>query len=144
MTQPTQGTTPTPPHNGSQLQQHFERLRNKRSVADLKPVSVRNLIELKELLKGYQSENTMTSKLLVQGFKMLAGHQKVSETHLDEEADYGGFIPPNLPSGLGHKTWVDRLVETQLGGRRDGLVVLWSLPEGQFVYDPLSKVLQQR
>jgi len=129
------------PYNGSQLEQHFARLQARKNPEDFRPVSVRNLVELKELLKGYQNTNTMSSKLLVDGFKMLAGHQKVTEFQADDEAEFGGFYPANVPSGIGHRTWVDKLVETQLGGRRDGLRITWNLPEGQYAYDPLSKVL---
>lgn len=120
---------------------------NRISEADLGPVRIKSLSQLKKLLIGFrESANTMTSKLLIKGFKMIsqrAEYKAKAEALSEGEVDFGGFQPAKLPDAVEQATWVDNLVRSQMGGKREGTRIVWDLPEGRFYYDPLTRQLTQ-
>jgi hypothetical protein len=37
--------------------------------------------------------------------------------------------------------WVDDLIKEKMGGKRMGMKIYWTLPQGEFVYDPITEKL---
>lgn len=121
------------------------RAKDKITAADLSPVRIRNLAELRQLLTNFRPEiDTMANKLLKKGFKMI--QQRVEyqiKAEAMDDVDFGGFKPAKLHNAVDQLTWVDNLVGSQMGGKREGTRICWDLPDGKFYYDPLTYLLTQ-
>lgn len=87
---------------------------------------------------------SMTRKTLLEGFDMLKKRQEtlqaMGKVDLD---DFGGFYPATLRDITDQITWVDRFVTNRLGGKREGLYVVWELPEGKYQMDPWTCKLEK-
>lgn len=111
-------------------------------VRELEKVSVKNEGELKAALQPFLTDSAI-SKLLVEGMELVKRQaifsDKAAETPMD---DFGGYNPA-MPAKGGHYSWVDTLIDRRLNGKRDGLLVTWTLPEGKFTFDPWTKKLEK-
>ena len=85
-------------------------------------------------------------RTLLDGFEMLKSAQELYEESLATqtmEEEYGGFLPPVAPNPADHHTWVDTFIDRNMGGRREGLSIVWELPEGKFKLDPWTCKLEK-
>ena len=112
-----------------------------KKVKELERVSVTNEGELQKAIQPFMTDSAIY-KLLVEGMEMVkrqsAYYAKASEVPVE---DFGGYQPA-LPVA-GSYGWVDTLIERRLNGKRDGLTVTWSLPEGKFTFDPWTRKLEK-
>ena len=114
----------------------------KKDLNELEKVVVKSVDQLNNALKPFLSDSTIRN-LLIEGMDLVKRQGKFAEAgEAVSDIDFGGFLPAK-PIG-GHKyTWVDTLIERRLDGKRDGLKIVWNLPEGQFEFDPWSKKLDK-
>ena len=85
-------------------------------------------------------------RTLLDGFEMLKQSQKRYEESLatqNMEEEYGGFLPAVVPNPTEHHTWVDTFIDRNMGGKREGLYIVWNLPEGKFRMDPWTCKLEK-
>jgi hypothetical protein len=89
---------------------------------------------------------TMAHKLLSDGFKMVKRQLEfgqAAQVFNDDVDSFGGFLPTPAPSNDKHVTWLDNFIRTSLGGRREGMHVVWDLPEGRYRMDPATYQLEK-
>lgn len=85
-------------------------------------------------------------KTMLDGFEMVKNHQShyrasiASQNMYDE---YGGYLPAPVPDPNEHLMWIDRFIKNNLGGKREGLTIIWELPEGKFQLDPWTCQLEK-
>jgi hypothetical protein len=89
-------------------------------------------------------DQSMTRKTLLEGFDMLKKRQETLQAmgKIDLD-DFGGFYPASLRDITDQITWVDRFITNRLGGRREGLLVVWEIPEGKYQMDPWTCKLEK-
>jgi hypothetical protein len=113
-----------------------------KKVKELEKISVKNYGDLQQAIKPFQQESAIY-KLLIEGMEIVKRQSifsdRAAETNPD---DFGGFLPA-MPAPGGHYSWVDTLIERRLNGKRDGLTVTWTLPEGKFTFDPWTQKLEK-
>lgn len=83
---------------------------------------------------------------LLDGFEMVKNHTDYYNASLagqTELEEYGGYPPAVAPNPDEHMTWLDFFIDRQMGGRREGLTIVWELPEGKFRLDPWSCKLEK-
>lgn len=107
---------------------------------ELEKITVTSRAQLETALEPFLKDTTI-GQLLIEGMDMAKRQAKFAEAPLGDVDDYGGFLPAS-PAGAQHYMWVDTLIARRLDGKRNGLVIEWSLPEGKFQYDPWSKKLE--
>jgi hypothetical protein len=112
---------------------------------ELKDVSVKTHGDLKEAIKPFLDDNSSIRKLLIEGMDIAKRHKEYFEKVKVEidEAEFGGYVPA-YPTSDKHFLWVDLLIKKRLDGKRDDLKIGWSLPEGNFEFDPWSKTLTKK
>jgi len=94
-----------------------------------------------------QSSGDTLYKTLLDGFSMIKNHREYYSASISAELnpdDYGGYLPAKPSNPEDHVTWLDIFIEQRLGGKRDGLSIVWDLPEGQFKLDPWSGKLEKQ
>lgn len=93
-----------------------------------------------------ESSQPTVRRTLLDGFEMVKRRLQLDielkARRVDEEL-YGGFLPPKAPSAAGNITWLDSFIERRLGGKRDGLTIIWELSEGKYRMDPWSCKLEK-
>jgi hypothetical protein len=85
-------------------------------------------------------------KTLLDGFEMIKNHNvyfKASVASLDLDDEYGGYPPAIAPNPENYDTWVDRFIRNNLGGRREGLFIVWDFPDGTWKLDPWTCELEK-
>lgn len=86
------------------------------------------------------SNKPITRKLLSDGFDLIKQQenslQKMSKELSRENDDYDGYYPARINDESAKSVWVDNMVSNCFGGRRDGLKIVWDLPEGKFELNP--------
>lgn len=112
----------------------------KKEVDELEKVVVGNLSQLQKALEPFMADTTI-SKLLIEGMELVRRQNKFAES-VNADADYGGFMPA-APRGGDRYMWVDTLIDRRLNGKRNGLKILWDLPEGQYEFNPWVKKLDK-
>ncbi len=114
---------------------------DKKLLGELKNIKVTNELELHEALKPFLDDGKTVRTLLIDGMNIAKKHQEYFQKISAElsDVDFGGYLPARQSGG--HFLWVDLLISKRLDGKRDGLKICWSLPEGQFEFDPWSKEL---
>lgn len=83
---------------------------------------------------------------LLDGFEMIKNHLEYHNASLASRSkieDFGGFPPALAPNPNDHMTWLDTFIDRNMGGRREGLTIVWTLPEGKFRLDPWSCKLEK-
>lgn len=83
---------------------------------------------------------------LIEGFEMVKNHMEYYNASLATQSavdDFGGFPPAVTPNPSAHLTWLDTFIDRNMGGQREGLYIVWDLPEGKFRYDPWSSKLEK-
>jgi hypothetical protein len=83
---------------------------------------------------------------LIDGFTMVKNHLEYHNASLASQSaveDFGGFPPAVAPNPSEHMTWLDTFIDRNMGGRREGLHIVWNIPEGKFRYDPWSSKLEK-
>lgn len=108
---------------------------------ELEKISVTNRAQLEAALEPFMKGDTTIGKLLVEGMDMAKRQAKFADAPMGEVDDWGGFFPAAPPNAQ-HYMWVDTLIARRLDGKRNGLVVEWSLQDGKFQYDPWTKELK--
>lgn len=113
-----------------------------KKVKELEKVSVKTYGELQQALVPFLKESAIY-KLLVEGMEMVKRQAEFADRVVDTDpAAYGGYIPA-APAKGGNYSWVDTLIDRRLNGKREGLKVMWTLPEGKFSFDPWTRKLEQ-
>lgn len=87
--------------------------------------------------------HSMARRTLLEGFEMLKRRQETLSSLQTNEDYYDGFVPAPLADPNEHVTWVDRFIINRLGGRREGLYIVWEIPEGKYRLDPWSCILEK-
>lgn len=90
-------------------------------------------------------ESTLRQTIL-DGFEMIKNHQNYHKASLATQSsleDYGGFPPAVVPDPSKHLTWLDTFIDRNMGGKREGLYIVWSVPEGKFRLDPWTCKLEK-
>lgn len=85
-------------------------------------------------------------KTLLEGFEMVKSHHEFHKASLEAhsmEEEYGGYLPALAPSPDDHKMWIDKFVNDRLGAKREGLYIIWEIPEGKYKFDPWSCSLEK-
>jgi hypothetical protein len=88
------------------------------------------------------SNQTMARKCLLDGFEMVKRHLELDTHEVGDIDAYGGFVPIQPPKTT-NNTWLDKMITRQLGGRREGLKVVWDVMEGQYAFDPWTGNLEK-
>lgn len=91
---------------------------------------------------AYSSDPSMR-RGLIDGFNQVKEHEKMWDNLHDalEEDEYGAILPTvdidkmHLP--------IDRLIQKRLGGRREGMTIVWDMPDSKVVFDPFEKTLEE-
>lgn len=85
------------------------------------------------------SGDNIKYKILLEGFNALKSQETfgtgVMAENENDAVEFGGFVPAQTAVKLG-MDWIDKFVTQNLGGKREGLKVIWTLPEGRFELDP--------
>lgn len=90
---------------------------------------------------------SMSRKLLLDGFEMVKrqmAFDQAAQVYSDVVDNFGGVYPATPAMDNTRATWLDNYIRSTLGGHREGLVVVWNLPEGKFQLDPWSGKLEKR
>lgn len=111
----------------------------KEEIKNFEKVVVNNRSQLENALKPFMSDSSIY-KLLIEGMNIVKRQLDFKNAYVSDN-DYGGFLPAK-PADGNHYVWVDTLIDYRLGGKRDGLVITWTLPEGKFVFDPYTRKLE--
>ena len=85
-------------------------------------------------------------RTLLDGFEIIKNHKKYRQASLasvEMKEEFGGFQPAVAPDPDGHHTWLDTFIMRNMGGRREGLYIVWDLPEGKFKLDPWTCQLEK-
>jgi hypothetical protein len=83
---------------------------------------------------------------VLEGFEMIKNHRAAREAQLvayDYPEDFGGFMPARVPDPEDQITWLDGFIARRLGGKREGLAVVWDLVEGKYQMDPWTCEISQ-
>jgi hypothetical protein len=114
-----------------------------KKVRELEKVSVKNFVQLEAAVKPFLATESAIYKLLIDGMNMVkrqaAFADKAAEVNME---DFGGYAPA-MPAPGSHYGWVDTLISRRLDGKRQGLVITWDLPEGNFTFDPFTQKLEK-
>lgn len=126
---------------------------SKDSTNDAKPIvyHTKGTSLADEKFNGYvtipQSGGDSTVRqALIEGFEMIRNHQICHEAQLtahESPEDFGGYLPARVPDPEDQITWLDSFVNRRLGGRREGLFVVWELAEGKYQMDPWTCEIKQ-
>lgn len=121
--------------------------KDKSLQATFKDVSTPNDQVIPELtVSAKLGPGTMAHKLLEDGFRMIqrqSEYGKSAQVFAENVDGFGGFLPTTAPANDHHTTWLDNFIRTSLGGKREGLYVVWDLPEGRFRMDPWTYKLEK-
>lgn len=113
-----------------------------KKVKELEKVSVKSFAELEAAVKPFQQPSAIY-KLLVEGMDLVKRQAEFANRAADTDmADFGGYEPA-MPAKGGHYSWVDTLIDRRLNGKREGLLVTWTLPEGKFTFDAWTQKLEK-
>jgi hypothetical protein len=85
-------------------------------------------------------------KTLLEGFEIIKNQNayfEMSAATLENDDDYGGYPPAIAHNPDIYDTWVDRFIRNNLGGKREGLFIVWNLPSGKWKLDPWSCQLEK-
>jgi hypothetical protein len=128
------------------LYELIEKLKPENSVNDAKPIvyDSKNTSFADEKFNGHitipQSGGDSTIRQsILEGFEMIRNHQKCYEAQLtahESPEDFGGYMPARVPDPENQITWLDGFIIRRLGGKREGLLVVWDLVEGRYQMDP--------
>jgi hypothetical protein len=107
-----------------------------------------NIIDIKKIVEAFetQGEKNLLGKCLLEGFEMIKRHQELDADAILLDADpdmYGGFKPAAVPKNADRSNWLDNMIRTQMGGRREGLRVVWDTIEGKYSFDPWTAKLEK-
>lgn len=112
----------------------------------IQPVKVKSFTELQTALKPFLPGSQATiRKLLIDGFHYVRKQIDYREAQLKalQSAPDDGYPPIALTSNVDDMfTWVDRMIKERLDGKRTGMLISWTLPEGYFEFDPLAGELK--
>jgi hypothetical protein len=99
----------------------------------IEKIKVTSYVELTEAIKPFLPENNKSEarKSFIEGFEFVKRRKKFNDT------------AGNQLSTDDMRCWVDNVVKQRLGGRREGLGVVWDLPEGKFKLDPWTGKLEK-
>jgi hypothetical protein len=98
---------------------------------EIKPVVVHNRADIELALKPFLTEGHQLRQSLQEGMAFVENRRAFnarSQSGLDVDA---------------MRCWVDELIRQRLGGRREGLTVVWTLDCGKFRYDPQNGRLEE-
>lgn len=83
---------------------------------------------------------------ILEGFEMIKNHHEFYRASIaakEIEEEFGGYPPATAPNPDEYSTWIDRFIKHNLGAHREGLTIVWDLPEGSFKLDPWSCTLSK-
>lgn len=113
-----------------------------RNFKELDKVSVTCEAELRKAVAPFQDDNNKIRSLLMEGMEIvrrqLGFHKAAEATPTD---GFGGYLPAKPVTGQFH--WVDTLIARRMAGKREGVSIYWKLADGEFVFDPWTKVLER-
>jgi hypothetical protein len=115
--------------------------KKKNEMPELPKVEVKNHAQLLEALKPFKADSTLR-KLFMEGMEVVKRQSEFKSEDFATNEEFGGFLPAEPASGQRY-SWVDTFIKQRLDAKRDGLKVVWSLPEGEFEFDPWTKDLRQ-
>lgn len=93
-------------------------------------------------VKAHSSDVNMRQSL-IDGFEQVKEHSRMwNDMHnILEEDEYGASLPkPNIDDML---MPVDKIIKYRLGGKREGMTIVWELNGRKIVFDPYSKKLEE-
>lgn len=113
-----------------------------KKVKELEKVVVKSYGELQRAITPFLQDSAI-SKLLVEGFEIIKRQSEYAKAAMDLDPElFGGYMPAT-PTSSDYYSWVDTLIDRRLNGKREGMIVVWNLPEGKFSFDPFTKKLDQ-
>jgi len=116
---------------------------NSKDLKELEQVTVTNYNQLVLALEPFTKDTTIR-KLLVEGMDIVKRQQEFANSAIPTDTEaFGGFMPAR-PSHGHHYSWVDTLINKRMNGKREGLVIKWTLPDGNFTFDPWTKKLEKQ
>jgi len=91
------------------------------------------------------SGETIYRKLLREGFQSVKNQEDFNDqaSFNPGNEEFGGHIPTSIPPNIDRIHWIDAWIDHHLDGKREGLKVVWYLPEGKFELDPWTCVLNK-
>lgn len=93
-------------------------------------------------VSAYSSDVSVRTKLL-EGFEQVKEQKKLWDNVKNtlEEDEFGASLPSANVDDFDMP--VDRIIKHRLGGKREGMTVVWYLENKKIVFDPFTKKLEE-
>ena len=109
-------------------------------------VKVSNQVEARRAIAPYDASGSARD-LLLRGFTELTNKFSAWEQTMVELAEsaqvMGGYEPAKPVDPLTGRHWVDDIIVKRMGGKRDRLMVKWTLNGDTFTWNPFTREFKQ-
>ena len=95
----------------------------------IETVIVKSKADIEQALKPFTNDKHQLRASLLEGFELVKKRRT-----FNEKVDSGLDVDKMF-------IWVDAMIKQRLDGKREGLRVVWNIPEGKFEFDPWTKQL---